>query len=72
MSIFFIYSEKHLALYPLMPLELFTNWSNAASLLLKFWHGMVITNIVVDRARMLTFDRFISGQNTTCRSISNL
>ncbi|TVY20915.1 MFS-type transporter [Lachnellula arida] len=41
MSIFFIYSEKSLALYPLMPLKLFTNWSNAASLLLKFWHGMV-------------------------------
>ncbi|TVY93697.1 MFS-type transporter [Lachnellula willkommii] len=41
MSIFFIYSEKRLALYPLMPLKLFTNWSNAASLLLKFWHGMV-------------------------------
>ncbi|TVY23777.1 MFS-type transporter [Lachnellula hyalina] len=41
MSIFFIYSEKRLALYPLMPLKLFTDWSNAASLLLKFWHGMV-------------------------------
>jgi len=41
MSIFFIYSEKRLAIYPLMPLELFTNWSNAASLLLKFCHGMV-------------------------------
>ncbi|TVY44625.1 MFS-type transporter [Lachnellula cervina] len=41
MSIFFIYSEKRLALYPLMPLELFNNWSNAASLLLKFLQGMV-------------------------------
>ncbi|KAH6674768.1 major facilitator superfamily domain-containing protein [Halenospora varia] len=41
MSIFFIYSEKRLAKYPLMPLKLFTNWSNAACLLLTLWHGMV-------------------------------
>jgi hypothetical protein len=41
MSIFFIYSEKRLAQYPLMPLKLFTNWSNAACLLLALWHGMV-------------------------------
>jgi MFS family permease len=41
MSIVFIYSEKRLARYPLMPLELFANWSNAASLLLTLWHGLV-------------------------------
>ncbi|PMD14496.1 hypothetical protein NA56DRAFT_583452 [Hyaloscypha hepaticicola] len=41
MSIAFIYSEKRLAQYPLMPLKLFTNQSNAASLLLTLWHGMI-------------------------------
>ncbi|KAH8660890.1 putative MFS transporter [Tricladium varicosporioides] len=41
MSFFFIYSEKRLAKYPLMPLKLFTNRSNAACLLLTLWHGMV-------------------------------
>jgi MFS family permease len=41
MSIAFIYSEKRLAQYPLMPMKLFANRSNAASLLLTLWHGMV-------------------------------
>lgn len=44
MSIAFIYSEKRLAQYPLMPLKLFTNQSNAASLLLTLWHGMVMSS----------------------------
>lgn len=37
----FIFSEKRLARYPLMPLDLFKNGSNVASLLLCFLHGMV-------------------------------
>lgn len=41
MSVAFIYSEKRLAQYPLMPLKLFANRSNAASLLLTLWHGMI-------------------------------
>ena len=41
MSIAFIYSEKRLARYPLMPLKLFANRSNAASLLVTLWHSMV-------------------------------
>ncbi|KAE9376670.1 putative MFS transporter [Stipitochalara longipes BDJ] len=41
MSIAFIYSEKRLAKYPLMPLKLFANKSNAASLLVTLWHGMI-------------------------------
>ncbi|KAG4433148.1 hypothetical protein IFR05_011361 [Cadophora sp. M221] len=41
MSVVFVYSEKKLARYPLMPMSLFTNKSNAASLLLTLWHGMV-------------------------------
>lgn len=44
MSIAFIYSEKRLAQYPLMPLKLFTDQSNAASLLLTLWHGMVMSS----------------------------
>jgi MFS family permease len=42
MSVAFVYSEKRLAQYPLMPLKLFANRSNAASLLVTLWHGMVI------------------------------
>lgn len=41
MSVVFVYSEKKLAKYPLMPMSLFTDKSNAASLLLTLWHGMV-------------------------------
>ncbi|KAN0117133.1 putative MFS transporter [Hyaloscypha variabilis] len=41
MSIAFIYSEKRLARYPLMPLKLFANRSNAASLLVTLWHSMI-------------------------------
>jgi MFS family permease len=37
----FIFSEKRLARYPLMPLDLFKNSSNIASLLVCFLHGMV-------------------------------
>lgn len=41
MSILFIFSEKRLARYPLMPLSLFRNRSNVASLVLCFVHGFV-------------------------------
>ena len=41
MSILFIFSEKCLARYPLMPLSLFRNSSNVASLVLCFVHGFV-------------------------------
>lgn len=40
-SAVFIFSEKRLAKYPLMPLDLFKNISNVASLLVCFLHGMV-------------------------------
>ncbi|KAH9211275.1 putative MFS transporter [Leptodontidium sp. 2 PMI_412] len=39
----FIFSEKRLARYPLMPLDLFKNATNIASLLLYFLHGMCYT-----------------------------
>lgn len=37
----FIFSEKRLARYPLMPLDLFKNKSNVACLVLCFMHGIV-------------------------------
>lgn len=39
-SVLFIYSEKRLAKYPLMPLALFTRRSNLATLLVAFFHGV--------------------------------
>lgn len=39
-SVFFLYSEKRLAKYPLIPLELFTQRSNIATLLVAFFHGI--------------------------------
>ncbi|KAJ0421081.1 major facilitator superfamily domain-containing protein [Aspergillus carlsbadensis] len=39
MSIAFIYSEKRLAKYPLMPLEIFKSGSNLACFLVDFTHG---------------------------------
>jgi MFS family permease len=41
MSLFFIFSEKRLAKYPLMPLKLFSKRSNIACLLVGFGQGMV-------------------------------
>jgi hypothetical protein len=54
MSIFFVYSEKRLARYPLMPLKLFANWSNAGCLLLTFWHGMVLLSPALSCIQILT------------------
>jgi MFS family permease len=45
MSIFFFFSEKRLARYPLMPLDLFGKRSNIACLLVGFFQGMVSINI---------------------------
>lgn len=40
-SLLFIYSEKRLAKYPLMPLGIFSRPSNVAALAVTFAHGMV-------------------------------
>jgi len=37
----FLFSEKCLAKYPLMPLSMFKNWSNCAAFLVAFAHSMV-------------------------------
>lgn len=39
-SVIFIYSEKRLAKYPLMPMVLFAQRSNVATLLVIFFHGI--------------------------------
>jgi EmrB/QacA subfamily drug resistance transporter len=39
-SVIFIYSEKRLAKYPLMPMALFSERSNVATLLVVFFHGI--------------------------------
>ncbi|KAL9011786.1 MAG: hypothetical protein Q9173_003402, partial [Seirophora scorigena] len=41
MSVFFVVSERRLARYPLMPLELLKERSNVMSLLVNFVHGFV-------------------------------
>ncbi|OGM42238.1 MFS drug transporter [Aspergillus bombycis] len=38
---FFVFSEKRLAKYPLMPLGIFSSWSNNAIILVAFAHSMV-------------------------------
>ena len=38
---FFLFSEKRLAKYPLMPLSVFKDWSNNAAFLITFAHSMV-------------------------------
>jgi MFS family permease len=43
MSLVFIYCEKRLAKYPLMPLGVFKEVSNVACFLVTFSHGMVRT-----------------------------
>ena len=45
-SIFFIFSEKRLARYPIMPLELFKKKTNVAALLLAFTNGMVSIKVL--------------------------
>lgn len=40
-SLLFIYSEKRLAKYPLMPLDIFSQISNIATLAVGFAHGFV-------------------------------
>lgn len=58
MSILFIFSEKKLARYPLMPPAIFGHRSNISSLLVTFFHGIVSCNIhhsspITDPLRMI-------------------
>ncbi|KAE8395624.1 major facilitator superfamily domain-containing protein [Aspergillus alliaceus] len=42
---FFVFSQKRLAKYPLMPLGIFNTWSNNATFLVAFTHSMVAMGI---------------------------
>ncbi len=74
MSIFFVFSEKRLASYPLMPLGLFRRKSNVASLLVAFLHGFVsdVISYVVKRTLLTDSCRPKLPPSTTCHSTSNL
>ena len=59
----FIFSEKRLARYPLMPLGLFKNRSNVASLLVCFLHGMVSLFLPASDHKLLTTKQcYIAGE----------
>ena len=45
MIAFFLYSEKRLAKYPLMPLDMFRDWSTNAVFLVAFAHSMVAIGV---------------------------
>lgn len=73
MSLFFIYSEKRLAKYPLMPLGIFKNRSNMACFIVAFTHGFVsIQTVTLDRIKPDTDGlRLFSDKNTISRCTSN-
>ena len=58
----FIFSEKRLARYPLMPLDLFKNWSNIASLLLCFLHATVSLPISPSHANLIAAQCYIASE----------
>ncbi len=47
-------SEQRLAKYPIMPLAVFTNWSNNATFIVVFMHGMVLIGIEYLSAAILS------------------
>lgn len=74
-SLLFIYSEKRLAKYPLMPLSIFSCLSNIATLAVSFAHGFVsfIACQEFPTSPRLTvyLHRSLSLASTTCRSTCN-
>jgi MFS family permease len=70
-SLLFIYSEKRLAKYPLMPMSLFAQTSNIATLAVTFAHGFVRISHLLFKAE-LTRSRFLSLANTTSLYTYNL
>lgn len=73
MSLLFIYSEKRLAKYPLMPMRIFNQTSNVASLLVCFTQGFVSTHYPFDDSQMklMSAQRSLLPESTTCRSTSS-
>jgi MFS family permease len=66
MSIAFIYSEKRLAKYPLMPLHVFESRSNIACFLVDFTHGfvscLIYQGIRVKRSTDLWMQAFLGSE----------
>ena len=60
---FFLWSEKSLAKYPLMPLGVFRSRSNVACLLIAFFHDFVgiLFQLHFSQARSLTLTNVIQG-----------
>jgi len=76
-SLLFIYSEKRLAKYPLMPLGIFSRLSNIAALAVTFAHGFVSLSIRRERSMVVRKlirlgDRFSSPVNIIFHSTFNL
>lgn len=74
MSVAFIYSEKRLAKYPLMPLGVFHNRSNVACFLVAFTHGFVSLSWILLPCGPLTniqVIRLSSDRSTIFRPISS-
>lgn len=71
MSVLFIFSERKLAKYPLMPLGLLKDRSNVMALITNMVHGFVSLCGQLGAFQLLIQDRCSSPASTTCRSISN-
>jgi MFS family permease len=69
-SLLFVYSEKKLAKYPLMPLDIFARLSNVATLAVAFAHGFVRPFSLL-LASKLTNYRSLLLVNTIFLSTSN-
>ncbi len=54
MSVVFVFSERHLARYPLMPLSILKHRSNVLCLVVGFMHGFVSIGNTLLRAPVLT------------------
>lgn len=65
-SLLFIYSEKRLAKYPLMPLGLFRHPSNVASLVVTFTHGFVSNVFYQSKVKSADSLRSSLPESTTC------
>ena len=75
-GIFFVFSEKRWAKYPVIPLRIFSNKSNVASYLVcsmqSFVGALTLAPQIPTSLTRNVINRFSWGLNFTCLSISNL
>lgn len=71
MLVVFIYSEKRLAKYPVIPLSLFGT-RNVATLMITFFHGMVGISSRTSRIMINSVHRCLWQVNITCHSTSKV